>query len=123
MKLGNDIIEIERIRQAIERSSSFVERVYTPHEIDYCESRNKGRYESFAGIYAAKEAFIKAIWTGMRHGSWQDIEIYHDELGAPLIRLQDTFKNIYETLGYTNIHVSISHCKEYAMSTVILEGA
>ena len=123
MKLGNDIIEIERIRQAIERSSSFVERVYTPHEIDYCESRNKGRYESFAGIYAAKEAFIKAIGTGMRHGSWQDIEIYHDELRAPLIRLQDTFKNIYETLGYTNIHVSISHCKEYAMSTVILEGA
>mgnify|MGYP000467720709 FL=1 len=42
MKLGNDIIEIERIRQAIERSSLFVERVYTPHEIDYCESRNKG---------------------------------------------------------------------------------
>ncbi|MDU4763762.1 MAG: holo-ACP synthase [Veillonella sp.] len=123
MKLGNDIIEIERIRQAIERSSSFVERVYTPYEIDYCESRNKGRYESFAGIYAAKEAFIKALGTGMRHGSWQDIEIYHDELGAPLIRLQDTFKNIYETLGYTNIHVSISHCKEYAMSTVILEGA
>lgn len=123
MKLGNDIIEIERIRQAIERSSSFVEHVYTPHEIDYCESRNKGRYESFAGIYAAKEAFIKALGTGMRHGSWQDIEIYHDELGAPLIRLQDTFKNIYETLGYTNIHVSISHCKEYAMSTVILEGA
>ena len=123
MKLGNDIIEIERIRQAIERSSSFVERVYTPHEIDYCESRNKGRYESFAGIYAAKEAFIKALGTGMRHGSWQDIEIYHDEFGAPLIRLQDTFKNIYETSGYTNIHVSISHCKEYAMSTVILEGA
>lgn len=123
MKLGNDIIEIERIRQAIERSSLFVERVYTPHEIDYCESRNKGRYESFAGIYAAKEAFIKALGTGMRHGSWQDIEVYHDELGAPLIRLQDTFKNIYETLGYTNIHVSISHCKEYAMSTVILEGA
>ena len=123
MKLGNDIIEIERIRQAIERSSSFVESVYTPHEIDYCESRNKGRYESFAGIYAAKEAFIKALGTGMRHGSWQDIEIYHDELGAPLVRLQDTFKNIYETLGYTNIHVSISHCKEYAMSTVILEGA
>ena len=123
MKLGNDIIEIERIRQAIERSSLFVERVYTPHEIDYCESRNKGRYESFAGIYAAKEAFIKALGTGMRHGSWQDIEIYHDELGAPLIRLQDTFKDIYETVGYTDIHVSISHCREYAMSTVILEGA
>ena len=54
---------------------------------------------------------------------WLDIEIGHDELGAPLIRLQDTFKDIYETLGYTDTHVSISHCKAYAMSTVILEGA
>ena len=123
MRLGNDIIEIDRIRCAIEKSKSFRERVYTSHEIDYCESRKKGCYESYAGIYAAKEAFIKALGTGMRHGSWQDIEIYHDELGAPLIRLQDTFKEIYETLGYTEIHVSISHCKEYAMSTVILEGA
>ena len=123
MKLGNDIIEIDRIRCAIEKSKPFRERVYTSHEIDYCESRKKGRYESYAGIYAAKEAFIKALGTVMRHGSLQDIEIYHDELGAPLIRLQDTFKEIYETLGYTDIHVSISHCKEYAMSTVILEGA
>ena len=123
MKLGNDIIEIDRIRCAIEKSKPFRERVYPSHEIDYCESRKKGRYESYAGIYAAKEAFIKALGTGMRHGSWQDIEVYHDELGAPLIRLQDTFKEIYETLGYTDIHVSISHCKEYAMSTVILEGA
>lgn len=123
MKLGNDIIEIDRIRCAIEKSKLFGNRVYTSHEIDYCESRKKGRYESYAGIYAAKEAFIKALGTGMRHGSWQDIEIYHNELGAPLIRLQDTFKEIYETLGYTEIHVSISHCKEYAMSTVILEGA
>ncbi|WP_455134153.1 holo-ACP synthase [Veillonella parvula] len=123
MKLGNDIIEIDRIRQAIEKSSSFKARVYTIHEIEYCKSRNKGCYESFAGIYAAKEALIKALGTGMRHGSWQDIEIYHDEWGAPLIRLQDTFKDIYETSGYTDIHVSISHCKDYAMSTVILEGA
>ena len=74
MKLGNDIIEIDRIRQAIEKSSSFKARVYTIHEIEYCKSRNKGCYESFAGIYAAKEAFIKALGTGMRHGSWQDIE-------------------------------------------------
>ena len=51
MKLGNDIIEIDRIRQALEKSQSFRDRVYTPHEIDYCESRNKGRYESYAGIY------------------------------------------------------------------------
>ena len=77
MKLGNDIIEIDRIRCAIEKSKSFRDRVYTSHEIDYCESRKKGRYESYAGIYAAKEAFIKALGTGMRHGSWQDIEIYH----------------------------------------------
>ena len=56
MKLGNDIIEIDRIRQAIEKSSSFKARVYTIHEIEYCKSRNKGCYESFAGIYAAKDS-------------------------------------------------------------------
>ena len=61
MKLGNDIIEIDRIRQALENQVHLKRRVYTIHEIDYCESRNKGRYESYAGIYAAKEAFIKGF--------------------------------------------------------------
>lgn len=123
MRLGNDIIEIDRIRNAIEKSVVFTKRVYTDRELAYCKSRNKGAYESFAGIYAAKEAFMKALGTGMRHGSWLDIEIQHDSLGSPYICLSGTFKEIFEQAGYVDSHVSISHCKSYAISTVILEGA
>ncbi|SNV66504.1 holo-ACP synthase [Veillonella rodentium] len=122
MRLGNDIIEIKRITDAINKSDRFLERLFTEAEIAYCESRNKGKYESYAGIYAAKEAFLKALGTGLRKGSWLDIEIAHDNLGAPFIRLQDVFKEIYDETGYKNILVSISHCQSYAMSTVIFEG-
>lgn len=122
MRLGNDIIEIKRITDAINKSDRFLERLFTEAEIAYCESRNKGKYESYAGIYAAKESFLKALGTGLRKGSWLDIEIAHDNLGAPFIRLQDVFKEIYDEKGYRNILVSISHCQSYAMSTVIFEG-
>lgn len=123
MRLGNDIIEIKRITDAINKSDRFLERLFTEAEIAYCESRNKGKYESYAGIYTAKEAFLKALGTGLRRGSWLDIEIAHDKLGgAPFIRLQGVFKEIYDEKGYKNILVSISHCQSYAMSTVIFEG-
>ncbi|WP_282004117.1 holo-ACP synthase [Veillonella denticariosi] len=122
MRLGNDIIEIKRITDAINKSDRFLERLFTEAEIAYCESRNKGKYESYAGIYTAKEAFLKALGTGLRKGSWLDIEIAHDKLGAPFIRLQGVFKEIYDEKGYKNILVSISHCQSYAMSTVIFEG-
>lgn len=82
MKLGNDIIEIDRIRCAIENLNHFVNACIRLMRLITVKAE-KGRYESYAGIYAAKEAFIKALGTGMRHGSWQDIEIYHDELGRP----------------------------------------
>ena len=120
--IGNDIIEIKRITDAINKSDRFLERLFTEAEIAYCESRNKGKYESYAGIYTAKEAFLKALGTGLRKGSWLDIEIAHDKLGAPFIRLQGVFKEIYDEKGYKNILVSISHCQSYAMSTVIFEG-
>lgn len=122
MRLGNDIIEIKRITDAINKSDRFLERLFTEAEIAYCESRNKGKYESYAGIYTAKEAFLKALGTGLRRGSWLDIEIAHDKLGAPFICLQGVFKEIYDEKGYKNILVSISHCQSYAMSTVIFEG-
>ena len=65
MKLGIDIIEIERIQMAIEKNNAFIERVYTPIEVSYCKSKGKHQYESFAGLYAAKEAFLKACGTGL----------------------------------------------------------
>ena len=120
MKLGIDIIEIERIQMAIERNNAFIERVYTPIEVSYCKSKGKHQYEFFAGLYAAKEAFLKALGTGMRYGSWQEIQIDHDELGAPYITISGVFKNIFEQGGYSDVQVSISHCQNIAMAQVIL---
>ena len=122
MRLGTDIIEIDRIKQAIERSDRFRQRVYTEHEIAYCENKRTGIYQSYAGIYAAKEAFMKALGTGLRYGSWQDIEVCHDEFGAPFLNITGAFKKIMQERMYTESIVSISHCREYAMSMVIIEG-
>lgn len=122
MRLGTDIIEIDRIKQAIERSDRFRQRVYTEHEITYCENKHTGVYQSYAGIYAAKEAFMKALGTGLRYGSWQDIEVCHDEFGAPYLSITGAFKKIIQERICTESIVSISHCREYAMSTVIIKG-
>lgn len=121
MRLGTDIIEIERIKKAIDRSERFRQRVYTEREIAYCESKRTGSYQSYAGIYAAKEAFLKALGTGLRYGSWHDIEVFHDEFGAPSLSITGAFKKIMQERMYKESIVSISHCRSYAMSTVIIK--
>ena len=122
MRLGTDIIEIDRIKKAIDRSDRFRQRVYTEREIAYCESKRTGSYQSYAGIYAAKEAFLKALGTGLRYGSWHDIEVCHDEFGAPFLSITGAFKTIMQERMYTESIVSISHCQSYAMSTIIIKG-
>ena len=97
MRLGTDLIEINRIQHAIERSERFLKRVYTSQEIAYCESKHKGMYQSYAGIYAAKEAFLKALGTGLRYGSWQDIEVGHTDLGAPKLYITGPFREFLDS--------------------------
>mgnify|MGYP000849127401 FL=1 len=121
MRLGTDIIEIDRIKKAIDRSARFRQRVYTEREIAYCESKRTGIYQSYAGIYAVKEAFLKALGTGLRYGSWHDIEVCHDEFGAPSLSITGAFKKIMQERMYIESIVSISHCRSYAMSTVIIK--
>jgi len=69
VRCGVDIIEIERIRRSLEELGSFRDRVFTGHEISWCESRNRARYESYAARFAAKEAVLKALGTGWRTAS------------------------------------------------------
>ena len=108
MRLGTDIIEIDRIKKAIDRSERFQQRVYTEREIAYCESKRTGIYQSYAG-------------TGLRYGSWHDIEVCHDEFGAPSLSITGAFKKIMQERMYIESIVSISHCRSYAMSTVIIK--
>ena len=114
--IGTDIIEISRIRDAINRTSSFKRKVYTEKEIEYIEKK-KEPYPSYAGRFAAKEAVSKALGTGVRGFSLNDVEILNDELGKPTVTLYNNLLNHVEDL---KIQISISHSKEYAVSTVII---
>ena len=119
IRTGTDIIEINRVKKAIEETDKkFCERVYTPREIDYCESKNAQKYQHYAARFAAKEAVFKAlsaILDSKYDLEWKDIEIRNDNYGRPYIELNEKFTKAIES-----IDISISHCKEYAVASVIL---
>jgi len=116
---GTDIIEISRIKDSIERSGEkFLKLVYTPAEIKYCESKRASKYYHYAGRFAAKEAIYKAVSPLLKNKydiSWQNAEVVNDKNGNPRINFIDIkFDKI------KSIDISISHCKEYAVATVVL---
>jgi len=120
---GVDIAEVARIQDAIERfGERFLKRVFTPEEIRYCSSKaNAG--ERFAARFAAKEAAMKAIGTGLRHGvTWQDVEVVRQLGGRPGLRLSGKAAEFAAALGCQRIHLSLSHTEEQAIAHVILEG-
>ena len=121
--LGIDLIEVERIKRALEKwGQVFKNRVFTKREIDYCENRNVNKYRSYSVRFAAKEAMVKALGTGMSEGmDFKDIEILNNEYGKPYIVLEGKAKEYFSALNGKNISLSISHCKFYAVACVIIE--
>lgn len=118
--IGTDIVEVERIERAINRTPSFINGVYTKNEIAYFESKGKGKYESASGIFAAKEAVSKALGTGVRGFGLKDIEIVHTDIGMPIMKLSNKVEELFKLNNY-KIHVTISHTKESAVSFVVIE--
>jgi len=119
--VGTDIIEVDRIRKFIAKGDAFKERVWTPKEIKYCDS-HRDPAPFYAARFSAKEAFVKAMGTGFIKGiGFNEIEIYHDELNKPLIRLSGKAKECADSLGITEIHLSISHVKDWANAIAVLE--
>lgn len=118
--VGCDIIEIERISRAIGRAA-FVRRVYTAEEIAYCQGRGQQADASFAARFAAKEAVLKALGTGLRGGSLQEIAVTNNALGKPEVHLSGYFASLAEQLNVKNIKISLSHSKEMAMAYVVME--
>ena len=117
---GVDIIDVDRIKNAIMESTRFTKKVFTDVEIEYCEGK-KDKYQSYAGKFAAKEAFLKAIGTGWAKGiAFTDVEIVNDNEGKPDIVLHNAAKEYFESKGYKNILVSISHTDSVATSSVII---
>ena len=119
---GVDLAEVPRIRASIERyGEKFIRRIYTPAEIAYVE-RKANKYERYAARFAAKEAGMKAIGTGWRHGvTWQDFEVANLRSGKPTLLLHGAAAGFAEKLGVKNISLSITHTAELGMAHVILE--
>ena len=119
--IGTDIIEVHRIKDVMDRDIGFLENIFTKDEIAYCD-KMKLKQQHYAARFSAKEAFMKALGTGWRYGiTFADIEVYHDSLGNPYIRLHGKAAELAKQKGITSIHVSLSHTKELATALVVLE--
>lgn len=119
--IGTDITEVTRIAKSIE-NESFKAKIFSQTEITYCESKvNKA--ENYAARFAAKEAFVKALGTGLREGiTINEIEVVNDKLGKPCIHLLGKTADSLKGKNIQTIHVSLSHIKDMAMATVVLES-
>jgi holo-[acyl-carrier protein] synthase len=120
---GVDIAEVPRIQAAVDRfGDRFLRRVFTPNELKYCLSRVNVA-ERLAARFAAKEAGMKAIGTGLHLGvTWQDVEVIRHPGGRPGIRFTGKAAEFAAQLGCKHAHLSLTHTKEHALAFVVLEG-
>lgn len=117
MQVGVDLIEISRIRKSL-KNQRLLKRVFNEKELEYFKERNFS-CEVIAGNFCVKEAFSKAVGTGIKGFSWKDVYALRNESGCPEILLEGKAEDIFKN-RYQNITVSISHTKEYAIATVIV---
>jgi holo-[acyl-carrier protein] synthase len=114
--LGVDIVEIERIQRSVARyGEKFLSRVYTEAELELCRNQMPELAVQFAG----KEAVMKALGTGRRGVSWRDIEILRNKRNAPLVYLHGRARTRAKKLGITEIAISLSHSRDYAIASAI----
>ncbi|WP_067103198.1 holo-ACP synthase [Streptococcus sp. DD13] len=112
---GIDLQELQAIEQVVSRRPQFAKRVLTPNELErYQALKGKRKLEYLAGRWSAKEAFFKALGTGLGKYGFQDVEILTDERGAPLVR---------QELVSGRFWISISHSAAYVEASVIWEEA
>ena len=117
---GIDIIEIARVRKVLDRHGErFLRRVYTEDEVRHC----RGRVPELAARFAAKEAVMKALGTGIRGVGWRDIEILPNRRGKPLVFLSRRGAGRAERIELRGLDISLTHSKEFAMASVVGERA
>lgn len=126
ISVGIDLVEVERIRAALEDPRigvRFRDRVYTRNEVAYCEKKQRGRFESYAGRFAAKEAVMKALGHGWgAQVRWLDIEVARAHSGKPSIVLHNKTEKLAARLGIRSWALSITHTTQYGMAYVIAQN-
>jgi len=125
LSVGVDLIEVARIQRALEDSGigkRFRDRVYTAGEIAYCEKKGRGKYQTYAGRFAAKEAVMKALGAGWgAKVSWSNIEVVRARGGKPEIALHNHTSAFAQKLGIRRLLVSITHTAEHALAYVVAQ--
>lgn len=114
---GIDIIDIGRFRRACERTPKIRERLFTGREIMDLEGKG---ITSLAARFAGKEAVLKALGTGLSGLSWHDIEILSEDTGEPIVYLSEKAQGLVNERGGTQVRLSLSHEREYAVGMAIL---
>lgn len=121
--LGMDLCPVERGTAMLEKPH-FMQRIFTPGERAYIESRGVGAAQSAAGIYAAKEAVLKALGTGIgpEGVSLAQVEVTHGDYGAPQVKLSGAAQERLARIGGTRVHLTITHDGGMAAAAAIAEG-
>ena len=120
---GTDLIEIARVRASISRfGDRFLDRVFTPAEIAYCRRKVRNADESFAARFSAKEAGAKALGTGIADGvAWTEIEVRRSPGQRPTLHFTGRATARADAMGVRRTHLSLSHSRDLAIATVLLE--
>lgn len=121
--IGTDLVELERLEQAYEQHGQrLLDRICRPGELK--ERQGKPLMQHFGGLFAAKEAVLKALGTGWGQGlGFHQVEVVEGEGGAPSIRLHDVAAAHADSLGVQRIHISITHEHHYAIAMAVAEGS
>jgi holo-[acyl-carrier protein] synthase len=120
--IGTDIVEVERIKQKVDKPLGFREKVFSPLEIEICEQKGNLKYQSYAGRFAAKEALIKALGVNfIDEYPLNTIQILNHENGKPYFDFTDL---ILQTMQNNNwqVALSISHTSQYATAMVVIQA-
>ena len=120
--IGIDLVEVDRITRSLLKGDGFKNLVFSEEEQQLCEQKTKP-FESYAARFAAKEAFLKALGTGLANGNvaLNEIEITHDTNGKPTFHLLGKSAQWADEQGIGTILVSLSHLKTVASAVVIIE--
>jgi holo-[acyl-carrier protein] synthase len=118
--IGVDLVEVKRIKSAIEKNPGFIKKVYTDSEVKYCAGKSRSSFISYAERFAAKEAVSKSLRTGIgKNIRFNEIEVANLHSGEPVINLYGTTKAYCDKLTIKDIKITLSGTEEYAVAFAI----
>ncbi len=121
--VGTDLIEVSRVERALERwGERFAQKILVDHELERF-GRHRKPAHFLAKRFAAKEAFSKAMGTGIRYPvNWHNVSVENERSGRPVLRFSEPLAELLRSLGIVAVHVSLTDERDMAAATVILEG-